>query len=56
MGEATLKLEYFDKKFSHTFLFVDDDNASLLGRDLCAQLKFELQIASSNINSINNDV
>ena len=56
VGEAKLKLEYFGKKFTHTFLIVDDDNVSLLGRDLCAQLKFELQIASSNINSIKNDV
>ena len=48
VGETRLQFEYLGKKITHKFLVVDSNNVSLLGRDLCSQLKFELQIASCN--------
>ena len=58
LGEARLKFEFFGKKIRHKFLIVDNNNASLLGRDICSQLKFELAIAndSSKVFSVKNDV
>lgn len=54
LGEAKLKLKFRDRKITHRFCVVGGNDVSLLGRDICSQLKFEIQIAEAEIFSIEN--
>ena len=42
MGETNLNLECNKINVSHTFLSVDSNSVSLLGRELCSKLNIEI--------------
>lgn len=44
LGECKLNLEFNGRTVSHKFLIVEDNCTSLLGRDLCSKLDFDIKI------------
>ena len=45
-GETNLNVECNNMNVSHTFLIVDSNSVSLLGRDLCSKLNVEIILSS----------
>ena len=48
LGEAELMLKYKDVSVAHTFLIVNSNCVSLLGRDLCNKLNIKLKVPSTS--------
>ena len=43
-GEVNLSVKFHSKTIQHTFLVVNDERTSLLGRDLCGKLGIKIQL------------
>ena len=57
-GKTNLNVECNNVKVSHTFLIVDSNSVSLLGRDMCSKLNIEIVLSSDKhcTHAINQDV
>jgi len=56
VGETTLDVKFNNKRVTHTFLIVDSQQVSLLGRDLCKKLNIKIAFPAKQGNFAVNSV
>lgn len=54
VGEADLHFKYNNTKLLHTFLIVESNHVSLLGRDICDKLNLHVAVPDNNVNNVSN--